>query len=223
MGTKRSAIDADANIIMQMVPKQGQRSHQGNRPMAQTEQRREAVDVDVATGVIQKIPVLAQARVWGTSKWRSLSLDVDDWSLLMPKASFEDHPRSTWKTADQGGRSRRIPPGATAKALPRPGQRDWRERDSHGVCDLMGAAQDAINTVEWNRLALEQEQAMKSDKNDGPRPRRASAKSASPLKRKIPLQRRNDPGRDLRLVSRERELSRRHGKSRSRRQSWSRR
>lgn len=131
----------------------------------------------------------------------------------------DELPRATPWNSDREGR-RRAPPGATAKALPRPFQRDVRDRDSsRGVCDLMGAAQDAIKTVEWNRLVLAQEQAMERDKSDGPRQKLRRPASASPLKRKIPLSRRTE-GRDVRLVSRE--PARRH-RSRSRHHSRGRR
>eukprot|EP00439_Symbiodinium_sp_Y106_P076650 s2822_g15.t2 len=108
---------------------------------------------------------------------------------------------------DRGAR-RRIPPGATAKALPaRP--RDVRDHDrgernradgGHreellGACDLLGAAQDAMETVEWQRLVMEQEEAMaqQQDSEQPPRPRRRSL---------TPLARRRAP-RDGRELGRE--------------------
>ncbi|CAE6920823.1 unnamed protein product [Symbiodinium sp. KB8] len=97
------------------------------------------------------------------------------------------------------GAIRRIPPGATAKALPaRP--RDVRDHDrgernrkdgGHreellGAHDLLGAAKDAMETVEWQRLVMEQEEAMaqQPDSEEPPRPRR---RSLTPLaRRRVP-------------------------------------
>ncbi|CAE7527683.1 unnamed protein product [Symbiodinium natans] len=149
----------------------------------------------------------------------------------------ETRPRpDQWPKPElQRGARRRIPPGATAKALPsRP--RDVRDHDrgernpadgGHreellGACDLLGAAQDAMETVEWQRLVMEQEEAMaqQQDSEQPPRPRR---RSLTPLaRRRVPrdgreLGREGRPwsprserdrsagqGRDLRLKSRSR-------------------
>ena len=121
----------------------------------------------------------------------------------------EELSRAPAWNSDRGGR-RRAPPGATAKALPKPLQRDVRDRDSsRGVCDLLGA-QDALS-----RLVGVQEQFMERDKNDVSSKLSRRPTSASPLKRKIPPSRpvQDAPRRDVRLVSRE--PSRRH-RSRSR-------
>ncbi|CAE6961628.1 unnamed protein product, partial [Symbiodinium sp. KB8] len=135
------------------------------------------------------------------------------------------HDAWTKRDPQRGGR-RRIPPGATAKALPssrhRDRSRNGNREDLLGACDLVGAAQDAMETVEWQRLVMEQEEAMAQQQSPekSPRPRR---RSLTPLaRRRVPRdgrelgregrpwsprseKNRGDAGRhDLRLKSRSR-------------------
>eukprot|EP00439_Symbiodinium_sp_Y106_P004160 s4291_g1.t1 len=83
----------------------------------------------------------------------------------------------------------------SSEALPSSRQRDARDRDRSrngnredllGACDLVGAAQDAMETVEWQRLVMEQEEAMARQQSSekSPRPRR---RSLTPLaRRRVP-------------------------------------
>mmetsp|Transcript_15364 Transcript_15364/g.34912 ORF Transcript_15364/g.34912 Transcript_15364/m.34912 type:complete len:884 (+) Transcript_15364:51-2702(+) len=121
----------------------------------------------------------------------------------VPDAGAEDAARSEIRTNRDRGLRRRVPPGATAKALPsRLTQRDVRDRERNerdrpdrgsgdreghrGACDLIGAAQDAMASVEWQRLVMEQEEAMARQQGSGQSPRRASPRrrSLSPLPRR---------------------------------------
>ncbi|CAJ1405645.1 unnamed protein product [Effrenium voratum] len=73
--------------------------------------------------------------------------------------------------------------------------RDLRE-SARGACDLKGAAQDAINTVEWQHLMMAQEQAMANEKDPLDSPRRPSPlkrkRNLSPLKRREPRREEGD-------------------------------